>query len=763
MKVGAWRVTAIVAGIAAIAALVGNGGVSRQTEAVVVPRATAVAAQVPGIASALAPIQQPPTLATIFDDGALRKTDKIAPVLDKLYRVDLLSRTALNRPVTSKSASSLTGDLGGLLATSQMHIDEAGRVQVWVDATDGPEKAAKDLVGLGAYVQRIDDASGIVQALVPVSGLPAAAALSSAVDVRLPQYGYAQKGSVTSEGDGILGSHSLRSAVTATGRGVRVGVISDGVEGLASSQASQDLGPVDTTTCNVALQSAGSPPSPPPSPTAPGAGAEGTAMLEIVHDIAPDAQLIFGYFGLAVGGTALDFNAAVNCLAAHTDVVVDDISWFNAGPYDGTSFISGNTSAALTNPANPIRGYYTSAGNQAQNHYHATFADSGFHVGNVLGDWWELDRFQGGSGTTDGGFGLICSATVRCGDTIAVSAGRSFAVYLEWNDAFGSSTNDYDLLVQDNTAGTISPMNPQRQGAGFPFPVESFAMANTHGSTTTYSILIGRYKNLGSARTFDMYISCSGCLGFSTGLPAPDDLAQHNYNTLAGSVPAQGDAGGGVVSVGAIASTDGPAYDTIQYFSSRGPTADARTKPDVVAIDCVAVTASGGFFNPFCGTSASAPHAAGIAALLLSCNPMLLSGSPTGTPAANRATLHDALLNSAVDVGAPGVDNTYGHGRLDTMAAGPLAGCVDSDGDGYPDGLETSLGKNPHIYCEVMRGDVDGDGIVTITDLGAMAAQFLGLVPPGDARLDQDRNGSIDIVDLSIAAQHFLQSVTSCP
>jgi len=57
-------------------------------------------------------------------------------------------------------------------------------------------------------------------------------------------------------------------------------------------------------------------------------------MLEIVHDLAPGAELWFGNFiqGSSGLGTSLDFNAAVNCLAANTDVVVDDIGWVQHWP-----------------------------------------------------------------------------------------------------------------------------------------------------------------------------------------------------------------------------------------------------------------------------------------------------------------------------------------------------------------------------------------------------------------------------------------------
>jgi len=64
------------------------------------------------------------------------------------------------------------------------------------------------------------------------------------------------------------------------------------------------------------------------------------------------------------------------------------------------------------------------------------------------------------------------------------------------------------------------------------------------------------------------------------------------------------------------------------------------------------VTGNGGFPQIFFGTSAAAPHIAGITALLKSAN-----------PSATRNQIENALLNGAVDLGTPGTDNTFGVGR----------------------------------------------------------------------------------------------------
>jgi subtilisin-like proprotein convertase family protein len=108
-----------------------------------------------------------------------------------------------------------------------------------------------------------------------------------------------------------------------------------------------------------------------------------------------------------------------------------------------------------------------------------------------------------------------------------------------------------------------------------------------------------------------------------------------------------------------------------------------RQKPDITAASGVSTSTPG--FNPFRGTSAAAPHAAAIAALML-------SAVPTLTPEQVRA----ALITTAVDIEAPGVDRDTGAGvvmaqpalaavgatTIATLFAGePVPAQVSGDGD----------------------------------------------------------------------------------
>ena len=82
--------------------------------------------------------------------------------------------------------------------------------------------------------------------------------------------------------------------------------------------------------------------------------------------------------------------------------------------------------------------------------------------------------------------------------------------------------------------------------------------------------------------------------------------------------------------------------------------------PVLTAVDCVDTEAGAlGFFAlPFCGTSAAVAHVGGVAALLIERAPTLTSEQ-----------LRGVLTGTALDLGSPGFDFTYGFGRADAFAA----------------------------------------------------------------------------------------------
>jgi alpha-tubulin suppressor-like RCC1 family protein len=171
---------------------------------------------------------------------------------------------------------------------------------------------------------------------------------------------------------------------------------------------------------------------------------------------------------------------------------------------------------------------------------------------------------------------------------------------------------------------------------------------------------------------------------------------------------------------------------------------------------------------------------------------LVLNGGPIGNPIGMVvANSSSGQLHADVMDGVEALTDSDGDGLLDTAEAfvgsdpnntdsdgdglsdGREVGVIgtgptnpDTDDDGYNDGAEVQMARNPNAYCAIMRADVDGDGTVSIVDLSLVAGEFLQSVPPADARYDQGPppfDNQITIIDLSNMAGEFLNSVLSCP
>ena len=153
----------------------------------------------------------------------------------------------------------------------------------------------------------------------------------------------------TSEGDVAHRANMARTTYGVDGTGIGIGVISDGVETLADQQATGD---VPARVMVLPGQEGGS------FSLGCGrrsSGTEGTAILEIVHDLAPGAELFFADGG---GGSAQMAQNIEDLCAAGADIIVDDIGYLAASAFQD-DVISQAISAAAANGCF----YFSSAGN----------------------------------------------------------------------------------------------------------------------------------------------------------------------------------------------------------------------------------------------------------------------------------------------------------------------------------------------------------------------------------------------------------------
>ena len=439
-----------------------------------------------------------------------------------------------------------------------------------------------------------------------------------------------------SEGDLAHGAALARGQFGVNGAGLKIGVLSDGVTSLALSQGLAAL-PASVTTL----------------PGQAGSGDEGTAMLEIIYDLAPGATL---YFATA-DNSITSFAANIRALrAAGCDIIVDDVYY-----YVETPFQDGQTSAVVSTSQGGVVSqaikdvvaagalYFTSAGNDG-------------------------NKDVGTSGDYEGDFaGLAAAAPLPTGKVHDFGGGVGYdtitgpgqqVVGLWWADPLGASSNDYDLYLLNSSGSAVLASSTNIQN-GTQDPVELIGSANVAASNRLVV-----FQHAGAAdRYFNLHVFRGG-LAVNT----PGVIAGHSGCSAAitlGATPAATPAG--------LPTLAGPypgpftAAAQTEYFSSDGPrrvffNGDSTAitpadfthtggllldKPDFTAADGVTVSGVGGFASPFYGTSASAPHAAAIAALVKS-----------GAPGASNTTVMTALQATAIDILGTGWDRDSGHGIL---------------------------------------------------------------------------------------------------
>ena len=319
------------------------------------------------------------------------------------------------------------------LSTKLVRVNDAGEIQVYVILTEWSSEHVAELESRGLRIESTLPKRLLIQGWVPSEGVDDVAALDFVKEVKPPSYGIRQgAGAVSTPGDNIMGAAAARSAFGVSGAGVKVGVISDGVDQLANSVSSGDLpGGIEVLS--------------------PGEGNEGTAMLEIVHDMAPGAALAF--YGPR---TSVDMVNAINALAAAgARVVVDDLGFLFEPKFE-----DGMIAETVKNFATNGRVYVSSAGNDAHRHYRAPY-------NRLPGLNFPSDEFPAAHNYSSGDIG----------NTVVVPPLCALFVVLQWNNRFGASGDDFDLFIarESNSAILAFSARPQ-SGDGDPLEVAAFSI-----------------------------------------------------------------------------------------------------------------------------------------------------------------------------------------------------------------------------------------------------------------------------------------------
>lgn len=332
----------------------------------------------------------------------------------------------------------------------------------------------------------------------------------------------------------------------------------------------------------------------------------GRRAAEIIYSLAPGAELYLVSFS-----TVTEMSAAVDYLIAQrVEVVSYSIGYIHNGPGDGT----GSVNAIVSRAANAGMAWAVASGNWAQQHWAGAFRDDNRDA---------INEFRPGVQQLTHAF--------NGGDLITLS--------LRWDDPWGAACTDYDIeLFSPNGALVRSSRDLQDCTSN---PVEALQVLATESGNYSARIIRG---NSAPARRLDVIFVGSPDRGVGVSIPVPG-----------GSLGSPADHAG-VVSVGALTNA---LVRSEAVYSSRGPTADGRPKPEMLAPTGIGSSGS----ETFAGTSAAAPHVAAAMALLRE-----------AIPGIDRAGLSRELLTRGVLL--PAVQDGTSEGRrLDlasTAGIGPL-------------------------------------------------------------------------------------------
>lgn len=477
----------------------------------------------------------------------------------------------------------------------------------------------------------------VVRASLPVEKLESIAARDDVVFIRPPPK--ARQNRIDSEGDYTHEAFEARSTYRVDGTGMTIGILSDSLDN-GSNALSEAIaeGNIDANNTFYINGQEGT-----------GEG-EGLAMCEIVHDLAPGATIWFAT------GAAGEEQMASNILAlakAGCTIIADDEAYDDESPFQDQVVAQ----AVQTVTSNGVL-YFSSARNSG-------------NLDSIQSSTWEGDFTGVGPYTTPQGqtygyeywnsFSGLSGGSAS--ENTILTGGYDFDVDLFWSDPLGASTNDYDLYMLDGGGFVTYASEDTQDGAADPYE----HIDDTDQYSVGYYLAITQYQGvsrfmyLGFGRGIIDWAT-AGCTKGHNACDAPNSFSVA-ATPASDSQDAGGPSGpypepfynGNVVET---FSADGPRR--MYYYSDGTPITPGNFsktggkvfyKPDLTAADGVSTTPPG--FAPFFGTSAAAPHAAAIAALVWSYNPGLTPNQ-----------VHDILTNSCIDIMGAGWDRDAGNGIL---------------------------------------------------------------------------------------------------
>lgn len=522
------------------------------------------------------------------------------------------------KAVFAKDAASTSASAPGPLVP---HIDNTQRVQVYIHsaAANMPLVTSQALSALGAIKILHSDQLQVVQAWIPVNSLKSLVQLPNVGLVTIPTYVRSPQPDKPSSlpmtsvhGKSAVSNPLVRGLaidqeavspmqadqlqkVGAQGAGVKVGVISNDNSGYMDSLVAGYLPPSIWA----------DPANPGTTPSA-GGPAEGTAMLEEVHAMAPKAQL-----GFCGPQTSVEFlNCYKDFIAWGANVITDDLGFpltdgFSAGTV--ADFSTAASVAQLTQ-SNPNVAFTSAAGNDAMDYFQAKYTpypNSAIVINGIS----YLSRMD---------FGMANGGSSNAYLPVTLPAGQTFTPLLQWNDPLGASTDKLALILVDANNNVLATSSVLYTETGRPVQGLSYQA----GIANENDYLVIACLSCTNPVTFKLNGLANGSATFGM--------------TTSGSVfEGHSIAPGVLTTVAAKLASASPLSVVMEAFSARGPflygdftNTQILNKPDVTGVDGVTVSGAGGFGRPlstggasFYGTSATGPNVAGLIADLMQAYP----------------------------------------------------------------------------------------------------------------------------------------------
>jgi hypothetical protein len=332
---------------------------------------------------------------------------------------------------------------------------------------------------------------------------------------------------------------------------------------------------------------------------------EGDAMADVAYATAPGAEYYFDSVGtITTTGTVSTLSAdlatyanAVSALqAAGCDIIVDDIS-LSTEPFFGQSNALNTAIASFISAGG---NYFAAAGNDGPNYYQGTFSPVSVTIGS-LGPVIAMD-FGGGNPY----------------ESLTIAPGTNVALDLQWDQPFGTG-DQYSLAVYlfDSSGDIVSSGTIDEVGSS---PVQVLNYPTLPGPIGSSSYSLAVVVNGGSlvgSQPFRFQFVNDGA-----NVTINDPNAGQGSGELFGHVLVPG-----VNVVGAANVADTPSQGVsppiVEASSEYGPTMGGAGTISFVGPDGSGTSLGALGFNPFNGTSAAAPVAAAVAALILQENPEL--------------------------------------------------------------------------------------------------------------------------------------------